>query len=1046
MTTSGTSSRYGSENFAREFRDLQATTMSVDRTAQYALLAGRKYLAVISLEFPTADKLLYRLAYGGKYEISISQWSKIENSPNSVAIASSQRCDIFELSDSSELRCLHRLKGHTRVITDLDWCPLQANLLATCSFDSYVNIWDLRSPRIINTEKPQFSLSALDGASQVKWNKVEQDILASCDGGHVKIWDLRKPSSPTEYIAAHASKINGLEWASKDTIITAAQDCTVKFSRLAANNPNKTRGPVLSLTAPVWRARPAPFGRGIVTQCVPILRRDSGLLSLWDWRRFTSPVYTFQAHDIVEFAWKKNESFELLTWSRDQTLRMWTLPYEIVELCGGGDGSRPQCLLNATGDDSALETGVEMLDDDDDESPSGSPKPERPPTSLSRHAFGKKERSSSERRSRKSSSPTPLTRRDEVLMNEYDLISPDIPETITFDQVELERGLLRFSWVGKLETKGRSGVIAGVLVSFPLGYPAAAPTFLVTNASNEVDKNQILKSLRNVAQQNAKKNETCLLACINMFVSIMQSIKTLDAESASEFPTIGVSNVPFPRTSGARFCSVGMLVCFGRPSYLRRIKSNTDSGTPRSLSALGPFLSQLAHENEDGRSRRSRRLEKKKANIVTVFDVTPMLPFNRGLGEDYYHIVSNPFARKKACCENANSAKNGKKSSVAHTWQAASIVADFSNESTLNPGMQHVHDMQMADVDDDEANWISYHPLGSDLIHSMITHYAKHGDVQTAGTMACLFTTVDPSSFHVGLGVRVNNESHKSINQNKHLKPPGMGSPYHTVHGSDTLHGVIMNPITDTYSRQHRSNSWSDSLDDMKTLTTMYDGLASGGMNSGFMSQQGGIMHISDTSSGLGPSNGNTSMSSLMNGRGSHHLQISYSNGSISKDLDMTMSLSMDGNCGSSSTDEKPLLPIPRGYILNPGLNSLYDCYKKSYAEILYRWGLLQQRAEVLKTLTLITENHMIIRAGVDFSIECRHCHQVVKGPFCQQCKRVASICAICHLPARGLSTFCSACGHGGHSAHMLSWFKNKTMCATGCGCHCIEENTRVFK
>jgi len=57
----------------------------------------------------------------------------------------------------------------------------------------------------------------------------------------------------------------------------------------------------------------------------------------------------------------------------------------------------------------------------------------------------------------------------------------------------LERGLLRFSWVGKSETKGRSGVTAGVLVSFPLGYPAAAPTFLVTNASNEVDKNQILK-------------------------------------------------------------------------------------------------------------------------------------------------------------------------------------------------------------------------------------------------------------------------------------------------------------------------------------------------------------------------------------------------------------------------------------------------------------------------------------------------------------------------------------------------------------------------
>lgn len=173
---------------------------------------------MISLELPATDKLLYRLSYGGKYEISITQWSKLENSPNSVAIASSQRCDIFELTDSAELKCLHRLKGHTRVITDLDWCPLQANLLATCSFDSYVNIWDIRNPRGVSNEKPQFSLSALDGASQVKWSKFDQDILASCDGGHVKIWDLRRPNQPTEYIAAHASKINGKKLINKNKL------------------------------------------------------------------------------------------------------------------------------------------------------------------------------------------------------------------------------------------------------------------------------------------------------------------------------------------------------------------------------------------------------------------------------------------------------------------------------------------------------------------------------------------------------------------------------------------------------------------------------------------------------------------------------------------------------------------------------------------------------------------------------------------------------------------------------------------------------------
>jgi hypothetical protein len=103
-----------------------------------------------------------------------------------------------------------------------------------------------------------------------------------------------------------------------------------------------------------------------------------------------------------------------------------------------------------------------------------------------------------------------------------------------------------------------------------------------------------------VAQQFSKKNEQSLVKCVEQFGILMNSIKTLEDVEQGYFPNIrGVSNVPFPRTSGARFCAVGMLICFGRPSYLKKVKSNCDSGTPRALSALGPYLSQVALENED---------------------------------------------------------------------------------------------------------------------------------------------------------------------------------------------------------------------------------------------------------------------------------------------------------------------------------------------------------------------------------------------------------------------------------------------------------------
>jgi hypothetical protein len=69
--------------------------------------------------------------------------------------------------------------------------------------------------------------------------------------------------------------------------------------------------------------------------------------------------------------------------------------------------------------------------------------------------------------------------------------------------VELDKGLLRFSWTAKtgLDSKGK-GITAGILASFPNGYPAAPPTFLVTNSSNEVDKNHVVKvqSKRNITK------------------------------------------------------------------------------------------------------------------------------------------------------------------------------------------------------------------------------------------------------------------------------------------------------------------------------------------------------------------------------------------------------------------------------------------------------------------------------------------------------------------------------------------------------------------
>lgn len=127
--------------------------------------------------------------------------------------------------------------------------------------------------------------------------------------------------------------------------------------------------------------------------------------------------------------------------------------------------------------------------------------------------------------------------------------------------------------------------------------------------------------------------------------------------------------------------------------------------------------------------------------------------------------------------------------------------------------------------------------------------------------------------------------------------------------------------------------------------------------------------------------------------------------------------------------------------MLDPKKCLFYDQFKKVYAEILYRWSLYEQRAQVLKYVSSVEEKHK----GIEFLNECYHCQKEIRGPQCTYCKNYSLQCSVCHVAVKGASNFCLACGHGGHTLHMLEWFVNMDTCPSGCGCNCLDRSNSVF-
>lgn len=116
--------------------------------------------------------------------------------------------------------------------------------------------------------------------------------------------------------------------------------------------------------------------------------------------------------------------------------------------------------------------------------------------------------------------------------------------------------------------------------------------------------------------------------------------------------------------------------------------------------------------------------------------------------------------------------------------------------------------------------------------------------------------------------------------------------------------------------------------------------------------------------------------------------------------------------------------------------------WRTAYSDLLYRWGLLNQHAQLGKFLF---DENQGAQSGVEFGPKCERCDAVLHTRMCPSCLKYASKCAICHLPPKGVACFCYICGHGGHTKHMQEWFLIESECPQGCGCPCIASGGLVL-
>ncbi|ODQ66808.1 WD40 repeat-like protein [Nadsonia fulvescens var. elongata DSM 6958] len=318
--------------------DEDVSAMSISPSGRDVVLASKQGLFVVDLDDPfSLPRWLYHKT---SWEVADVQWSPHASRPYWVVSTSNQKAMVWNLSLPSANAVEHVLHGHFRAITDINFHPQHPDVLATCSVDTYVLNWDLRDP----SKPSQLFSDWISGASQVKWNRINPNILASSHDRRVHLWDIRKGSVPFCTINAHSRKINGINFSflEETQLVTCSSDGTVKFwdyGKEIPQEPNFT----INTEFPVWRARYTPFGNGCVIMPLRGGNNSVFLVDRGDKRGISklNPVYEFNAHTepVHEFLWRSrggyneidDREFQLITWSKDHDLRLWPVSEDILQ-------------------------------------------------------------------------------------------------------------------------------------------------------------------------------------------------------------------------------------------------------------------------------------------------------------------------------------------------------------------------------------------------------------------------------------------------------------------------------------------------------------------------------------------------------------------------------------------------------------------------------------------------------------------------------------------------------------------------------------------
>lgn len=1111
---------------------------SISPCGRDVVLASRKGLIVVDLDNPyDPPRFLHHLT---AWEVADVQWSPHAKRDAWVVSTSNQKALVWNLEAPSSSARQHVLHGHDRAITDINFHAHHLDILATCSIDTFIHVWDLRDPT-----RPAFSFAEWRaGATQIKWNRQDEHLLASSHDRFLFVWDDRKGSSPVSKIAAHDTKIYGIDWnrTRASGILTCSLDKTVKFWDYKKNEiePEHT----IHTTFPVWRARHTPFGWG----CMVMPQRGADhALHLYDRRAsgdtYDPPVERFEGHtdQVKEFLFRAHggssvssvddRDFSMVTWGKDQELRVWPIDRGVLETIGQDARKPTRFRLTRRGAEyKTFRVEPEPTPRTTTTSPSSktpssaalassltsmnAPPPAGVPrarvrdegTMTKRSQLGPQRHQLNPLHWMKGvrlGNRLEWNQGPESLGEELALVGQKFPK-IKYDAVNVASRKCTVALYGPWgpTSEGERGIVFfRVTISFPTNYPAT-PSLLEIEKTGVIAEdtiNEMHQHLQHIIALHAARKRPSVEPCIRFLLGELVQDEPFDSESSShssEDDEVILKNdtegpqlknaIPLAKGSGASFSPSGKLVCFfpAARDAIREVGGNVDR-RGRFVESFGTFTRQPSpsparstlssassspsllsdddllikpppswHFNETFNVKLPTELTErtspaKSRQTVSIHELPELTPSREVLARDYL-IMGNPA---QVCWHNMHVAYEHGYSELGDVWSLAELIVSQSIP------MEQKH----SDVVSSERGWIDggkikfgYHILGS-IVGDLFSYYEKKADVQMLAMLACVFSDAVDGLGQKGLSDYFSSHDHFHLSLQPASNPsPQLHTPY-TVsipssYGDNEMHSTGVTPPTPGF---RMPDGWMDESAEHYTERQL-DRLSERHVRkfTGPSSTRAAVAMQSAS-----PSSKKVSPAESWNGAGvswGATMSVHATRASPSATFDEASNVVKVCMVHSNEFDDE-FSPVAKN-LVDPLYAGRLCSYRAYYANMLFTWGLLSQRLEMLKyngrdmATSALSSSSFAKKMSpprraesLAGSIGCQSCAGKINYETlaCDRCGSHGGRlrCSYCACFIKGRFTACGKCEHAGHVDCLTAWFTGPDQpCPKGCGCFCLAQ------